>query len=153
METPVWFFPEGILNTYMAVAASHEAGHTFGCNHDGNTFTGEVYYEPMYPPGKTSWGPIMGAPFFKFTNLGQWSEGEYPYANNHEDHLAMRALKVPVIGSRGVEPRHWLLQSDQLEKTENRRKTEHRPGVGMNLKLPVTPGAARAPSSTSCAAC
>jgi hypothetical protein len=57
----------------------------------------------------------MGAPFFKFTNLGQWSEGEYPYANNHEDHLAMRALKVPVIGSRGVEPRHWLLRSDRLE--------------------------------------
>jgi hypothetical protein len=66
---------------------SHEIGHRLGLLHDG--LPGQTYH-----PGvgtnftDTSWGPIMGGPFFK--NLAQWSKGDYPGATNTiQDDLAI----------------------------------------------------------------
>lgn len=71
---------------FMAIAASHEVGHTLGLGHDSINGGGE-YYNGHGGSGSTSWGPIMGAPYSR--NLSQWSNGEYAAANNNEDDLAI----------------------------------------------------------------
>lgn len=78
----------------MAEAASHEVGHTLGLSHDGTT-TGSSYYQGG-GTGETSWAPLMGAGYTK--NLTQWSRGEYQFANNHENDLA-------IIQTLGLEER------------------------------------------------
>lgn len=93
-DTPAFVFAKaGFNNTAMAV--SHEAAHTLGLEHDG-------YYGNDYHPGvgsnssDTSWGPIMGAPYFK--NVTQWSRGDYQGATNGEDDIAMITRSVNGIG-------------------------------------------------------
>ena len=84
---PALVFPENLGpngEKYVAEAASHEAGHTFGLNHDGTT-TGTEYYSGN-GSGVTSWAPIMGVGYY--CNMVQWSRGEYPDANNTQDDLA-----------------------------------------------------------------
>ncbi|TDU89925.1 pre-peptidase [Kribbella voronezhensis] len=70
----------------LAEAASHEAGHNVGLNHDGTASVG--YYE-----GHGSWAPIMGVGYYR--GISQWSKGEYSGANNTEDDYA-------VIGTHGL---------------------------------------------------
>jgi hypothetical protein len=77
-------FPNQLGNgnkKYVADAISHEVGHTLGLHHDGVT-GGTSYYG-----GHGDWSPIMGAGYY--TDIGQWSKGEYPSANNTEDDLAI----------------------------------------------------------------
>jgi hypothetical protein len=69
---------------YIAECTSHESGHAFGLSHQG---TSALDYYQGYGAGDTSWAPIMGTGYYK--NLVQWSKGEYPDANNHEDELAI----------------------------------------------------------------
>ena len=64
---------------YVAEAASHEAGHTFGLFHDGTASS-------SYSTGHGDWAPIMGVGYGKA--ITQWSRGEYPSATNHQDDLA-----------------------------------------------------------------
>jgi hypothetical protein len=64
----------------LAEAASHEAGHNLGLNHDGTSTT--AYYA-----GHADWAPIMGNGYYK--NVTQWSKGEYSGANNQQDDLAV----------------------------------------------------------------
>src|SRR6185295_10130611 len=81
---PALVFPENLGpngEKYVAEAASHEAGHTLGLNHDGTT-TGTEYYQGN-GSGVTSWAPIMGVGYY--CNMVQWSKGEYPGANNTQD--------------------------------------------------------------------
>ena len=70
---------------YVADAAAHEAGHTFSLSHDGTASAG-------YYGGHGTWGPIMGTPYSR--SVTQWSNGQYPGANNTEDDLDK-------IGARG----------------------------------------------------
>ncbi len=79
-DTPVFVFSNGI--TAAAILTSHEVGHSLGLEHDGRP--GEEYYWG-HGSGATSWGPLMGAPFYQ--SLTQWSQGEYPGATNQEDDL------------------------------------------------------------------
>ncbi len=81
---PAWVYPQGLSNNskYIADAASHEAGHTFGLSHDGTQ--SESYFR-----GAGGWGPIMGAPYGQ--PITQWSDGSYAGANNTEDDLAVIA--------------------------------------------------------------
>lgn len=77
----------------LADTASHEQGHIFGLLHDGidiNGAHGEYY--GGHGTGPTSWGPLMGAPFYR--NVTQFSKGEYSYANNQEDDLAIIAADL-----------------------------------------------------------
>ncbi len=85
---PALVFPENLGpngEKYIAEAATHEAGHNLGLNHDGTT-TGQGYYTG-HGSGTTGWAPIMGAGYYQ--NITQWSKGEYANANNKEDDLAV----------------------------------------------------------------
>jgi hypothetical protein len=81
---PALVFPNNLSYNpqYIALAVSHEAGHTIGQVHDG-TFTYPYY--TGHGAGTTSWGPIMGSPYTK--TLTQLSKGEYPNANNKYDDI------------------------------------------------------------------
>ena len=97
-DVPCWAFSD--QNYYdpdsIALAVSHEVGHTLGLRHDGleNAFgvTQSEYYAG-HGSGATSWGPIMGAPYGRA--LIQWNDGDYMSgvlsANNPEDDLAIIA--------------------------------------------------------------
>ncbi len=87
-DTPCWVFTS--LGLYCAVACSHEIGHTLGLIHDGQQIGGtHVEYFEGQGNSALSWAPIMGAPYWK--SVSQWSKGEYLYANNPEDQLAIIA--------------------------------------------------------------
>lgn len=86
---PAWVFFDALGNgyeKYVAEAASHEAGHNLGLNHDGRTSPSEGYYGG-HGSGETGWAPIMGVGYYQ--NLSQWSKGEYGNANNAEDDLVI----------------------------------------------------------------
>lgn len=89
---PAWVYANnlGHVESYIAEAASHEAGHNFGLTHDGRT-DGVEYYTG-HGSGDISWGPIMGAGYNR--NVTQWSKGEYYLANNTQDDLAVIASKI-----------------------------------------------------------
>lgn len=93
VDTPSFVFPERLepylTDLTIAEVAAHEAGHAVGLHHDGqrshcNHGNCEYYY------GMNYWNPIMGGPAYDAV-LTQWSRGEYPYANNREDDLAILA--------------------------------------------------------------
>ena len=74
---------------YIAEAASHELGHNLALSHDGTSTQG---YYSGHGSGLTSWGPVMGVGYY--TNVTQWSKGEYPDANNSQDDLAIIAQRL-----------------------------------------------------------
>lgn len=96
-DTPCFVFTAQLGSgnaKYTAEAASHEAGHTFNLSHDGqvahDTVAAVGYYE-----GHANWAPIMGVGYYK--DVVQWSKGNYPYANNLQDDMAIIA---GVVGYR-----------------------------------------------------
>ena len=70
-------------------AASHEFGHNIGLSHDGTSTTS--YYSGL-GTGNVSWGPIMGVGYY--SQVTQWSKGEYPGANNTQDDIAIISGKL-----------------------------------------------------------
>lgn len=94
-DTPSFVFPKQLGNgypKYVAEAVSHEVGHSFGLNHEGQT-NGTEYYT-----GQGNWAPIMGVGYDK--SIVQWSLGEYPLANNKEDEIAMIASYIPLSADK-----------------------------------------------------
>ena len=89
---PAWVYANnlGHVESYIAEAASHEAGHNLGLSHDGRT-DGMEYYGG-HGSGDISWGPIMGTGYNR--NVSQWCKGEYYLANNTQDDLAILASKL-----------------------------------------------------------
>ena len=87
---PAWVFLSGVGTggKNIGEAAAHEVGHNFGLHHDGTSATG-------YYTGAKPWSPIMGASYWD--PVSQWSLGEYPDANNHEDDLAVIATGAPTV--------------------------------------------------------
>lgn len=79
-DWPCWVFV--LYGRYAGDAATHELGHTLGLMHDGRTNPEEEYYG-----GQGDWAPIMGVGYYK--TITQWCKGEYNYANNTEDDLAI----------------------------------------------------------------
>lgn len=92
---PAYVFYDHLGNgneKYVAEAATHEAGHNVGLNHDGSSTT--AYYAG-HGSGATGWAPIMGVGYGR--SLVQWSKGEYPDANNLEDDfVVMQANALPL---------------------------------------------------------
>ena len=74
---------------FVAEVTSHEAGHTLGLRHDGreNAETGldQEYYDGH--GSNPSWSPIMGVGYY--TDVVQFSRGEYEDADNNQDDLAV----------------------------------------------------------------
>ncbi|MCG8510147.1 MAG: hypothetical protein MI741_13040, partial [Rhodospirillales bacterium] len=87
-DTPAWVFYNYLYSSKaIAEAASHEAGHTFGLRHDGQT-GGSSYYGG-HGSGETGWAPIMGVGYYRQTT--QWSKGEYSNADNSENDVSIIA--------------------------------------------------------------
>lgn len=108
-DTPAFVFTKDLGNgnpKYVAEAASHEVGHAFGLDHDGQT-NGTEYYD-----GHGNWAPIMGGSYDR--PIAQWSKGEYPLANNIEDDLAIIAKKAPF---RADQNGNDILQATKLTGT------------------------------------
>jgi hypothetical protein len=87
---------------YMAEAASHEFGHNLGLSHDGvldgqqnPKCLGSTGYFCGLGTGFVSWGPIMGVGYY--TNVTEWSKGEYPSANNTQDDISIISSKLLLI--------------------------------------------------------
>lgn len=72
-----------VLNVSESV--SHEVGHTFGLDHDGDA-TDEYY------AGQGGWAPIMGS---GLQPIIQWSDGWYAGADNGQDDLAIISANAP----------------------------------------------------------
>ena len=77
-------------------ASSHEVGHTFDLGHDGRTTPNEGYFLGI---DGTSWAPIMGAGYYR--PVVQWSKGDYNFANNLQDDVAIIASAKFGVGYRG----------------------------------------------------
>ncbi|MDB6080091.1 MAG: hypothetical protein JWO82_3838, partial [Akkermansiaceae bacterium] len=86
-EPVCWSFYRGNAG---AMVLSHEIGHTFGLSHDDTSTAG---YYGGHGSGAASWGPIMGAPYNQ--NVCQWSKGDYPDANQHQDDLLIIGAYAP----------------------------------------------------------
>lgn len=89
-DTPAFVFSENVANSarYIADAAIHEVGHTFGLHHDGTAVS-------SYYSGHANWAPIMGVGYSKA--VVHWSKGEYASANNVEDDLAIISASAPFV--------------------------------------------------------
>jgi hypothetical protein len=79
---------------YMAEAGAHEFGHNLGLSHDGVVdgalnpkCVGTTGYFCGLGSNNVSWGPIMGVGYY--TNVTEWSKGEYVSANNTQDDLSI----------------------------------------------------------------
>lgn len=89
---PCWVF-SSLLGTnpkYVAEAASHEAGHTLGLQHQSAYTTScmKTEYNPGDGNGETSWAPIMGVGYYR--NLTTWHYGPNTYAcDYYQDDLAI----------------------------------------------------------------
>lgn len=83
--TGAFVFTDGTGNIAknVADAASHEAGHNFGLDHDGIAGQPGDYYSPS----DGVWGTIMGAPYE--VPVTQWSAGAYAGSTNQQDDLAV----------------------------------------------------------------
>jgi Metallo-peptidase family M12 len=79
-DTPAFVFTGDVPVRTIAEAVAHEAGHTFGLNHDGTSSA--VYYN-----GHGAWAPIMGRGTSASRPVTQWSKGEYAGANNTQDDI------------------------------------------------------------------
>ncbi len=93
-DTPCFVFTSQLGNgnvKYTAEAVSHEAGHTFNLSHDGRNASATNSAEPYYE-GHGNWAPIMGVGYYK--DVVQWSKGDYAFANNTQDDIAMIAAMV-----------------------------------------------------------
>ncbi|MBC7848827.1 MAG: T9SS type A sorting domain-containing protein [Chitinophagaceae bacterium] len=104
-DTPAWVFT-GLLNNnikYIAEAASHEAGHTLGLQHqssyDTNCYKTEEYSSGM-GTGEISWAPIMGVGYYK--NLTTWHNGTNTYdCNSFQDDINIITNAVNGIALKG----------------------------------------------------
>jgi len=122
IDLPCWVFPfgTGTSDHGIAVATSHEVGHTLGLSHDGQLGVTEYY------AGHGNWAPIMGVGYNE--PVVQWSRGEYTNPSNTEDDL-VRMLSFGAvnraddhgnnIGSatplKGVTPFVWGIINSQTD--------------------------------------
>ncbi|MDI1251189.1 MAG: immunoglobulin domain-containing protein, partial [Lacunisphaera sp.] len=93
--SPALIYTNNLLGyeSYVAEAVSHEMGHNLSLSHDG---TPASEYYRGHGSGETSWAPIMGSGYY--SNVSQWSKGEYYDANNPQDDLAIIAGHLDYAG-------------------------------------------------------
>jgi len=88
-DVPAFVFPVELSNNakYISEAVSHEIGHTLGLYHSSQT-NGNEYYA-----GHADWAPIMGVGYY--SNVVQWTKGDYPLSNNTQDQISLITQRVP----------------------------------------------------------
>lgn len=88
-DVPAFVFSLELSNNakFISEAASHEIGHTLGLYHSSQT-NGNEYYA-----GHADWAPIMGVGYY--SNVVQWTKGDYPLSNNTQDQMYLITLRVP----------------------------------------------------------
>ena len=112
-DTPCWTFNGGVKGG--GETCSHEIGHTLGLWHDGRELP--TYHEE-YHYGNGNWAPIMGAAFSP--DMTQWSIGEYQYANNQQDDIAIITsqngftVKTDVCGNTPSTSKPLIMSSSQV---------------------------------------
>ncbi|MGH8045666.1 MAG: M12 family metallo-peptidase, partial [Chthoniobacterales bacterium] len=111
---PCWAFATSDPKDCAEVIA-HEAGHTFGLSHDGTT--SEEYYEG-HGNGPLGWAPIMGAGYYE--GITQWSKGEYPFANNTENDLAIISSGTNGFGYAASDAASSIATATQIFPTNGR---------------------------------
>lgn len=104
-DNPIWVFA---THGYSGNIGSHELGHAFGLEHDGED-DGErhIEYRSGHGFGETRWSPLMGLPGV----FSQWSDGSYENATNDEKDVGIlaQALGFRADDFPGITP------LDQLE--------------------------------------
>ncbi|MBU6205562.1 MAG: pre-peptidase C-terminal domain-containing protein, partial [Bacteroidetes bacterium] len=99
--SPAFVFPNQLTYNadYVASAATHEIGHTLALNHHApyDASCNRIgYYHPGQGTGQTSWGPIMGAPYY--SNFVVWYKGPTTSptcAQTNQDDLALITGYIP----------------------------------------------------------
>ena len=88
---PGLVFLDGVGGAHnIAEAASHELGHNLYLAHDGTSSTG---YYTGHGSAPVKWAPIMGVGYY--SDVTEWSKGEYAGANNQEDDLQKITVYLP----------------------------------------------------------
>ncbi|MFO0897487.1 MAG: dockerin type I domain-containing protein [Pirellulales bacterium] len=97
----------------MAMVIAHEAGHTFGLEHQ-STFDSSGRETQEYNPGNSSVGPIMGAPYGSQRQL--WWDGPTYSANpsTYQDDLAILSSTDNRFGYRPDDVPGSLSQAREL---------------------------------------
>ena len=98
-DTPAFVFSAtlGGGESTVAEATSHEAGHTLGLFHDGQSpGDGEYYFGHNATTG--GWAPIMGVGYYE--PVTQWSRGEYRNATQFQNDVPIIASSVNGFGYR-----------------------------------------------------
>jgi hypothetical protein len=110
-----WVFVDRMYGAHNAgEAGAHEAGHTFGLNHDG-TVAHDAVQAAGYYSGHSVWAPIMGSAYGQ--EISQFSKGEYNYADNtSQDDLAVIAS---VVGYKSDDHGDTYLSATDLSLTLN----------------------------------
>ena len=134
IDLPCFVFPAGLNNgepKATAEASSHEAGHTLGLFHDGtgahNGLPAFTYYN-----GHGNWAPIMGVGYYK--PVTHWSKGDYPWANNQEDDLAiMQTYGVPLRTDA-----HWNFGDGQTSTAQHPGVHTYQNAGAYHVTLTVT---------------
>ncbi len=88
---PCFVFSENAydISKYIADVINHEGGHTLGLYHHGTS--SDEYYA-----GHSNWAPIMGVGYF--SDVVQWSKGDYTDANNTQDDIAIiSTFLTPIV--------------------------------------------------------
>src|SRR5207247_335687 len=80
---------------YIAEAASHEAGHLFGLEHQATWNAGQLVTE--YNSGTAAWAPIMGVGYY--ANRTTWGNGPTTASPTaHQDDLSLIASTTNGFG-------------------------------------------------------
>jgi hypothetical protein len=102
----------------MAMVIAHEAGHTFGLDHQ-STFDSSGRETQEYNPGNSTVGPIMGAPYGSQRQL--WWNGPTYSANpsTYQDDLAVLSSTENRFGYRADDVPNSLSQARELTAVDS----------------------------------